>query len=119
MGRSPQYYVYINSKEWRSHCKKCHALTKHHCVIFPWLKSRNIHHMTYKNFQKERVLRDTVPLSKIAHWVIHLWLLWKTPLRPWVNVVLRMFLLFWAIAWFFVPIKTNHHRRVLLHKKRT
>lgn len=75
--------------------------------------------MTYKNFQKERALRDTLPLSKIAHWIIHLWLFWKTPLRPWVNAVLRFLLIFWAIAWFLVPAKQGRIRRAWIHKKHT
>ncbi|HYX18318.1 MAG TPA: hypothetical protein VE944_28925 [Nostoc sp.] len=113
MSRSPQYYVYINSDEWREKCKRCHGLTKHHCVVFPWAKSRNVHHLTYRNFQKEIPLCDTVPLSKFAHWIIHLWIFWKTPLRPWVNFLLRLLLIFWAVIWFFIPV-SRHNKR---HKK--
>ncbi len=114
MSRSPQYYAYITSDEWRDKCKKCHALTKHHCVVFPWLKSRNVHHMTYRNFQKEIPLRDTVPLSKFAHWIIHWWIFWKTPLRPLINAILRLLFVLWAIAHFVLPsspVKRKRARR--------
>jgi hypothetical protein len=99
VSRSPQYYVYIRSEQWHQKSKTCHWLTKKHCIVFPWLQSRDIHHLTYRNLQKEFPLRDTVPLSKFAHWITHWWIFWKTPLRPLVNTALRLLLIFWAIFW--------------------
>jgi hypothetical protein len=112
MSRSPQYYIYINSPEWRQKSKGCQALTKNHCVVFPWTKSRHCHHMTYKNFQKEMPLRDTVPLSKFAHWIVYWWIFWKTPLRPWVNFLLRLLMMFWAIAWLVLPSPAPKRNRM-------
>jgi hypothetical protein len=117
MSRSPQYYAYITSDEWREKCKRCHGLTKQHCIVFPWLKSRNVHHLTYRNFQKEIPLRDTVPLSKFAHGIIHWWIFWKTPLRTFVNAVLRSLLIFWSIIWFIVPFKSKSNRRSKRRRK--
>jgi hypothetical protein len=117
MSRSPQYYIYINSPEWREKSKRCQVLTKNHCVVFPWLKSRHCHHMIYRNFQKEMPLRDTVPLSKIAHSIIHWWIFWKTPLRPWVNAILRILLIFWVLFWFFIPSNANSKKRKRFTKK--
>lgn len=111
MSRSPTYYLYINSPEWKARSKRCQALTKNHCVIFFWAKSRHCHHMTYRNFQKEIALRDTVPLSKFAHWIVHWWIFWKTPLRPWVNFLLRSLLVFWFLVWLLLPAKRKRGRR--------
>jgi hypothetical protein len=111
MSRSPQYYIYINSPRWKEKSGRCQALTKKHCVVFPWAKSSHCHHMTYKNFQKEMPLRDTVPLSKTAHWIVHWWIFWKTPLRPLVNLFLRILLILWTLIWVAIPTKSRCVRR--------
>ena len=103
MSRSPSYYAYINSPEWRAKSKQCQALTKNHCVLFFWLKSQHCHHLSYRNLQKEIPLRDTVPLSKSAHWIVHRWFFWRTPLRSLVNFALRVLMVFWIVAWMVLP----------------
>jgi len=57
-------------------------------------------------------LRDTVPLSKLAHWIIHLWIFWKTPLRPWVNFWLRSLMIFWMAVWFVLPTPVAKRKRM-------
>ena len=90
MAHSNLYKTYIFSKEWRVKCKKFHSLTKNRCCLFPWLKSAHIHHLTYKHLTNERFIIDCVPLSKPAHKLIHLKILWKTYLRIVINYYLRL-----------------------------
>ncbi len=115
MSRSPQYYQYINSSKWREKSRRCQSLTKKHCIIFPQVKSHHCHHLTYRNFQKEIPLRDTVPLCKFAHRIIHWWIFWKTPLRPGINFLLRILMAFWVVAWFILPSEKPKNMRKLLH----
>ena len=106
MSRSPAYYQYIRSVKWRQKSKDCQIFTKKHCIVFPWLESNHCHHMTYRHFRKELPLRDTVPLSKNAHSIIHWPILWKNKsIRPWVNILLRLLMLWWMGVWFFIPSK--------------
>jgi len=102
MGHSNKYLTYIRAPEWYAKSKKCQSLTRHHCVLFPWLKSRHCHHLTYRNLTKEVPLCDTVPLSKSAHQLIHLPLFWKTFLRPSVNWLLRLSMALWVIVYWVV-----------------
>lgn len=97
MGHSPEYKMYITSADWYAKSKSCQRLTKGYCVLFPWRKSRHCHHMTYKNFKHERPLRDTVPLCKTAHSIIHWKVFWKSPLRPWINWMLRFLMVVWVL----------------------
>jgi hypothetical protein len=100
MGYSNQYLTYVHSPEWKNKSKSCQQLTKNHCVVFPWLKSNHCHHLTYKNLKNEIPIRDTVPLSKTAHSIIHWGIFWKTPLRLPINYLLRLLTIIWAIFWF-------------------
>lgn len=100
--RSKEYQTYIISQKWRSKSSKCQAMTGKRCVLFPWLRSRHAHHLTYKNLEHEIPVRDIVPLSKAAHWIVHLPILWRfcnkvSPVRVLVNLVLRSLFVFWIV----------------------
>jgi hypothetical protein len=98
MSRSPEYYQYIQSSEWREKSKACQRLTKNYCVLFPWLKSNHTHHLSYNNFKNEKPLIDLVPLSKVAHSIIHFSLFWKVKkVRLIINIVLRLLMIIWVI----------------------
>lgn len=86
---SNEYLVWIKSPLWREKSKSTQRLTGNYCVLFPWLKSRHCHHLTYRNMTKEKAFRDCVPLSITAHKLVHLRVFWKSPLRTPVNYLLR------------------------------
>lgn len=92
------YKSYIISPEWRVKSKACIMKTKNRCVLLPFMLARHTHHLTYKNLGKEMFIRDIVPLSKVAHKLVHFDIFWKTPLRPLVNLYLRFICL---IVWFY------------------
>lgn len=110
---SPEYYQHIilKSKEWQRTCRITHGLNRGYCVVFFWIKSFDCHHLTYANMKarKELPIRDTVPLSRIAHTIIHkanifgYKLFWvdrkpKAFRRRFWAWVLR-FLYIWSILW--------------------
>ena len=110
MSRSPEYQAYIVSKEWRRKSKRHQAWTRNHCVLFPWCKSRHCHHLHYKNFKNELPVRDTVPLCKTAHDIVHgqifgWYPFWKkSPLRFWMSLYLRLafivsVIFWWTLGW--------------------
>jgi hypothetical protein len=102
MARSNLYKTYIVSPEWRAKSNRCIALTRKRCILFPWLRARHTHHLTYRNLTKEIPIRDTVPLSKCAHWLVHLPIFWKSGLRPFVNWILRFLFLVWLVISIFI-----------------
>ncbi|MCC5669737.1 hypothetical protein LC653_39510 [Nostoc sp. CHAB 5784] len=55
------------------------------------------HHLTYRNLKREVPVFDTVPLSHKAHEIVHLGVFWNSPLRPFINAILRVFML-WVMA---------------------
>lgn len=61
------YYTYINSPEWHRKSKAFQRVMFNRCAVFPFLKSHDAHHMTYRNLKHEIFLRDCVPLSKFVH----------------------------------------------------
>lgn len=90
MSHSPKYSHYIRSHQWRAKSKRAIARTKGRCCLFPWQKANHTHHLTYRNLGKELLIRDVVPLSKVAHKIVHCRLLWRSPLRKLVNYWLRL-----------------------------
>ena len=96
---SSEYISWINSKDWKVKSRKCQALTIKSCILFPWLDSRHTHHLTYRNMKSERPIRDTVPLSVMAHKLIHLRIFWKTGLRKYINYFLRFLMILSIIFW--------------------
>jgi hypothetical protein len=105
MARSNEYNVYIVSETWRLKSKNCRDLNRNRCVLFPWLKSNHAHHLYYRNMKYELPIRDIVPLSKIAHNLVHCKILgitpfWgKSPLRVLLSNILRVFYVFSIIFW--------------------
>lgn len=87
---SPEYRQYIVSPLWRQHARRCFGLTHRRCCLLPWLRAVEAHHLHYRNFKQEWVLRDTVPLSALGHRIVHAWLFWRGPLRPLANAGLRV-----------------------------
>lgn len=90
--RSKNYTSYIQSSAWRAKSKRC--LSSANCCLFPWLKPRHAHHLTYKNLGKELLWRDVLPLSKTAHGIVHWWVFWNSGnpawiFRIWMNLYLR------------------------------
>lgn len=99
MSHSPRYRNYINSPKWKKKSKfLCTIVTGGRCVLFPWLRSSQGHHLTYRNLENEWAIRDVVPLSPIAHKIVHLPLFWKTPLRAIVTFWLRVSTIGWLFG---------------------
>jgi hypothetical protein len=48
--------------------------------------------------KNEWAIRDVVPLSPIAHNIIHWHIFWKTPLRSLVNFLLRVLTIGWLFG---------------------
>jgi hypothetical protein len=88
-----EYLTWIKSAQWREKSKMIQKVSGNYCVLFPCLKSRHCHHLTYRNMTKEKVFRDCVPLSITAHKLVHLKIFWKSPLRIPVNYLLRLLLI--------------------------
>lgn len=95
-----EYLAYIMSSEWRKKSLNVQRMTQNHCILFPWLPSNHAHHLTYRNMKREMPVRDIIPLSKKAHSLVHIPLLWKSPLRPWINFLLRLLMIFWIVVYF-------------------
>lgn len=95
-----EYLDYIKTPQWRNKSKQIQGMSANHCILFPWLKSNDAHHLTYKNLKNEIPIRDIVPLSRYAHNIVHLPIFWKTFLRIWINWLLRSLAIFWIIFWF-------------------
>jgi len=96
MGFSPEYSFYIRSPQWREKSSNFRTMTGGRCVLLPWLSADDAHHLTYKNLENEKYLRDCVPLSRIAHNWVHkgfigkwLWSDIKTR-RPFMNFGIRV-----------------------------
>ena len=107
MPYSNEYINWINSSEWKAKSKKCQGLTRKHCILFPWLKSRHCHHLTYRNMKQEIPVRDTVALSVTAHKIIHWRIFWKNKkVRPYINYLLRICMvcstMFWNVLGVFI-----------------
>lgn len=100
MGYSQEYLNWINSTEWKAKSRKCQGLTRKHCILFPWLKSRHCHHLTYRNMKSEIPIRDTVALSVTGHKIIHWRVFWKNKkVRPYINCFLRICMVCSIIFW--------------------
>jgi hypothetical protein len=105
MTHSNRYKTYIISDTWRSKSKKCRNLNRNRCVLFPWLRSNHAHHLHYRNLESELPVRDIVPLSKIAHNLVHIEVfnyhpLWgKSPLRIPFSWFLRVFYVISIVFW--------------------
>jgi hypothetical protein len=100
---SNYYQQYIHSNEWYKKTKKIKKAMLNRCVMFPLFKSSHVHHLTYKRLGREHLIIDCIPLSKFAHWIIHIKLFWKTPLRKLFNLYLRLICLIEYII--FIPIR--------------
>lgn len=112
MPQSNEYLTYIRSPQWYEKSAKTIEKTGKRCVMFPWLRATDTHHLTYKNLKSEIYIRDTVPLSRCAHDLIHdsalSLLIWQgpgkkgtAPLRVSFNYLLRLLaiaLTLWTIA---------------------
>jgi hypothetical protein len=97
---SPEYREYMQSFVWHEKSNKCKNATKRICVLFPWLKANHSHHLTYKNFKKEVIVRDIVPLSKVAHKIVHIELFYNTKIKLMVNYYLRIATILFIILGF-------------------
>ena len=113
---SREYINYLNSSTWRNKSRWVRSLTRPfwlprksrgRCVLFPWLPAQQTHHVTYyfilnfgwNQFGFEIPFIHLVPLSKVAHDLLGSKLLWKQPIRFFVNTYLRLsFLNLWTIC---------------------
>lgn len=112
-----EYLMYIMSSEWRQKSLNVQRMTQNHCILFPWLLSNHAHHLTYRNMKREMPIRDIIPLSRKAHSLVHTPLLWKSWLRPWINFLLRLLMVFWIVFYFggranHVGVKKDKNKRV-------
>jgi hypothetical protein len=90
MKRTKEYYNYMRSPKWKRKSQFCHRLTRHRCVLLPWRRSEECHHLHYFNFKHEVPWVDIVPLSRLGHSIVHLGVFWHSPLRPVVGCLLRL-----------------------------
>lgn len=74
--QSRTYKSYIRSADWYARRRNILKVWRNRCALFPWLKADECHHLTYQNLQHERAWVDCIPLSKTAHWLVHLPLFW-------------------------------------------
>jgi hypothetical protein len=95
---SNKYQKYIRSKQWYAKSKFTISLTGNRCILLPFLKATQTHHLHYRSLSRETVFFDTVPLSKTAHKLVHIWILWKTPIRLIINNILRVLFIFWFVV---------------------
>lgn len=114
--QSSRYKKYLKSSHWQRKSRWVRSLTRPwwqsskkpgRCVLFPWLKAEETHHMTYffwlkfgwNSFGWELPIWHLVPLSKKAHNFVGKSLLWRQPLKFFVNLYLRIaFLFLWIIC---------------------
>ncbi len=70
------YYLYIQSPEWKAKGKVFKKKVGDRCQAFPWIKLKTyaVHHCTYNNLGSEKWNIDCVVLSKSAHAIVHSWL---------------------------------------------
>lgn len=102
--RSPEYYEYMRSPEWRARSRFCRSCTRHRCVLFPWLRARHAHHITYDNFKSEYIVRDIVALSATAHEIVHLKMFWKPKTRPYIAYWLRFCMVCSILFWWTIGL---------------
>ena len=113
---SREYTQYLKSPHWRDKSRWVRSLTRPfwlpknargRCVLFPWLPAQQTHHLTYyfilnlgwNEFGFEMPFLHLVPLSKFGHDLVGSKLLWKQPVRFFVNTYLRLsFLIIWSIC---------------------
>lgn len=128
-----RYHSYIHSQKWHRRADWINSLFFNQCIVtssalmaipvyllglkplaialgllFAWTlgKASHTHHLTYRNMGHELPVRDCVPLSKAAHWIIHLYPFWKV-LRVPVNGILRVLALMWlfgGLGWILVGV---------------
>lgn len=65
------YHAYIRSTPWYKRRREAFKLWKGRCALLPFLKAENYHHLTYDNLGHEYPIRDCIPLSRFAHWLVH------------------------------------------------
>ena len=113
---SREYINYLNSSTWRNKSRWVRSLTRPFwlprnsrgkCVLFPFLPAQQTHHLTYyfilnfggNDFGFELPILHLAPLSKVAHSLVGSKILWKQPIRFFVNTYLRIaFLILWTIC---------------------
>ena len=88
-----RYRAHLQSYAWQAHARSCLALTRRRCVLFPFMRASECHHLHYRNLGREVPVMDTVPLSWAAHQIIHFPLFWFPPVRIAVNAWLRMMMM--------------------------
>ena len=113
---SSAYLAYLNSSTWKQKSRWVRTLTRPfwlprnargQCCLFPWLPAQQTHHLTYyfigklgwDSFGFELPVWHIVPLSPLAHEVVGHRLLWRQPIRFFVNSYLRIaFIVLWTIC---------------------
>lgn len=72
--QSRQYQNYINSEKWKQIKEERLKIDGYSCVMCGYNAKTEIlmvHHLTYKNLEKENVWQDLVTLCPICHKKIH------------------------------------------------
>ena len=64
---SNELIKHMNSDAWRRRSRFFRNVMLNRDCVFPFLKSQDAHHMTYRNLKHEIFLRDVVPLNKKFH----------------------------------------------------
>ena len=95
------YDEYLRSPQWAILRNEVKSLSCNRCVLFPWRKVQNVHHMHYKKVRgvyegnkyiftagKDIPVLDLIPLSRQGHQIVHLDFFWKSH-RKVTNYILR------------------------------
>lgn len=95
---SKKYRKHVSERSplWRAIGFITRFWTGERCVLFPWLKATQVHHLGYQRLGREIPLLDVVPLSAIAHHIVGFPLLRIFPFRFIVNNLLRLSMLGWT-----------------------
>ena len=105
----------MDSAEWHRKSRFFRNVLQNRDCVFPFLRSQDAHHMTYRNLKHEAFLRDAVPLNKTFHLkFLHPFMrLWHKKhdipfIRFWVNwLILRPSCLFWFVFLTTIAIVTK------------
>ena len=65
------YKSYLTTKHWKEIKRECKEIGLFEKCIICGKKSRDIHHLNYKNLFNEDILKDLVPLCGKCHKMVH------------------------------------------------
>ncbi len=97
---SEEYYRATShtNRRWRAIRSLSFGITLGRDTIAPWLKARDLDHLTYRHLGRELPFVDVVPLSRTTHRIVTIGR--RIPFaKPFINFALRLSYALWIIAW--------------------